>query len=81
MIEINENESYNVLLLRSLILHKKYEEISSTFSYLEKKQKIAFQRGVKNQVYALKLLEWQKDVIWERICGSFNYGQCDTTND
>lgn len=50
-----------------------YEGLLSSFSIYEVKQKKAVIQSFRNDVYELKLLEWQKDKLWEYMNGDIPY--------
>lgn len=59
------------LNIRTLKLY--YEGILASFSLWETREWATFIRSTRDKFYALNLLEWQKDNLWNCMNGNFPY--------
>jgi len=50
-----------------------YVGLLSSFSIYEGKQRNIAQGEIRNQIYSLDILEWQKDKLWEFMNGDVPY--------
>jgi len=50
-----------------------YEGLLSSFSIYEVRQKKAVIQSFRDNIYELKILEWQKDKLWEYLNGDIYY--------
>lgn len=62
---IDPNTSLNDLLKNIEQLKDTYTEIIVSFSYFKKKELLKYKREIKNEIYALKIEEWKRNLIWK----------------
>lgn len=72
-LEINPNWTYKQAALNIMTLKSHYEEILASFSLWQAKEWADFIGSTRDQFYALNLLEWQKDNLWNCMNGNMPY--------
>ena len=63
-LRIKSDWTYNQIIRHVKQLKRQYNLIALSFSIYEIKDKIEFIRDTRDTIYALNLMEWQKDRIW-----------------
>ena len=59
--------SYNELTLKLKTLRTQYREIVASFSYFQKKDKIAFERKIKKTIYSYPYQEYLCNFAWNYL--------------
>lgn len=54
-------------------IREQYEELLSSFSIYELKQKGMLIKAIRDKIYQLNIFEWQKDKLWEYMNGDIPY--------
>lgn len=68
-IEVNPNWSYKESVEHIQALKDEYQEILSSFSIWETAKKTKFCYSTRNEIYKLKLFEWQIEYLWKYMNG------------
>lgn len=74
------NWTYNELTLNLKMLRTQYREIVASFSYFQKKEKIAFERKIKETIYSYPYQEFLRNFAWNYLILP-EYTTINTTND
>lgn len=72
-LEIDPSWTYRQATLNIKALKQQYEGVLSSFSLFQAKEWADFIISTRDQFYALHLLEWQKDNLWNYMNGNFPY--------
>ena len=64
-IKINEDWTFEDVVNNIKTLKFKYHEVLTSFSYFDKKKDTIFINKIKKSIYNLKIVEWQKNLLWE----------------
>ena len=72
-LDVNPNWTYRQAAINVRTLKYRYEGILSSFSLWQTKEWADFISSTRDQFYALDLLEWQIDNLWNYMNGNFPY--------
>jgi hypothetical protein len=67
--EINSGWNFKELINHLETLKHEYDNVLASFLPFDIKEKNDYIKSVRNRIYSLKLIEWQKDVCWEYMNG------------
>lgn len=76
----NPNWSYKELSMNLKTLRILYRQKLASFSYFQKKEKIAFERKIKETIYSYPYQEFLRNFAWNYLILP-EYTTTDTTND
>ena len=71
MIEFNENSTFKEIVENIEVIKAQVQGIITSFSCFEQKQKLAFQRQLRKNIYSLHFEEWKREKILECIYDYF----------
>ena len=66
---IDSNWNFKETVKKIKTIRDDYKEILTSFSYFETKKKVEFKKKIRDNIYSLKLYEWEKDKIWNYMNG------------
>lgn len=72
-IYVDPSWTYKTASLHLKALKSHYDSVLASFSLTEAKEWASFIRSTRDQFYALNLLEWQKDNLWNYMNGNYPY--------
>lgn len=68
-LNFNDNWTFEDIVYNLKMLKSQYEEILASFCYFELHKKVETIKAIRDNLYSLKLKEWQKNKIWEYMNG------------
>jgi len=72
-LDVNPNWTYRQAANNIKALRLQYREVLASFSLWQTKEWADFISSTRDQFYALDLLEWQIDNLWNYMNGNFPY--------
>jgi hypothetical protein len=72
-IQIDPSWTYKQAVLNLKALRLQYEEVLTSFSSWQYREKSYFIHSTRDKFYALNCLEWQKDNLWKYMNGYLPY--------
>ena len=72
-LDVNPNWTYRQAALNIRALKHRYDCVLMSFSLWQTKEWADFISSTRDQFYALDLLEWQIDNLWNYMNGNFPY--------